>query len=319
MTVSRVLSDENHKVSEDTRVRVLKAVRELEYVPVAQPMTQSRNIATRVIGLHFMGSEFEGQWGQPTFLGFREAAKRLNYDLLVHTRTLPEWMADQEEMQFLDRRSDGLIFITPVGQYQILEMLAERKLPVVACYLDDVPSEIPVVVVDNQNAMRQVVECLHAKGHERILYLTADQQRSDFAARQKGYELAMIEKKLNPLSMQIDMSEWPYTQAGEALFKKIQEHKITAIACHNDHCATFAWDVAEENGLKVPQDLSITGMDDLPISAQRGLTSVYFSCEDVGRRALEIVVDLIQGKKCESPKFVVPVELVERSSVAPPP
>lgn len=313
MTVSRVLGDENHKVSQETRERVLKAVRELEYVPVAQPVTQSRNFETRVIGLHFVGTQFEGLWGQPTFFGFREAAQRLDYDLLVHTRTRPDWMADQEEMQFLDRRSDGLIFIAPVNQRHVLETLVKRKLPVVACYMGDIPPEVPWIVVDNEDAMKQSVDFLAGKGHERILHLTALPWRSDFQARIAGYEQAMQARKLEPEVL--TMEQWPSPEAARYLMQVIKQHRITAIVGHNDASAIFAWDVAQNNGLRVPEDLSIIGMDDLAKPAQRGLTSMHFSCEEVGRRAMEAVVDLIQGKTYEAQKCIVPVEMVERASV----
>lgn len=317
MTVSRVLSGTDSGFTNETRERVLKVVRELEYVPVAQPVTQSRNFETRVIGLHFVGTHFEGVWGQPTFFGFREAAQRLDYDLLVHTRTRPEWMADQQEMQFLDRRSDGLIFIAPVDQGQVLETLVKRKLPVVACYMGDVPPEVPWIVVDNRDAMTQAVQCLHEKGHGRILHLTVSARRTDFQARLDGYEQAMQQRNLEPLVLKAENLPAPEI-AGE-LMKIIRQHDITAVIGHNDAAATFAWDVAEEHGLKVPQDLSVIGMDDLAQPAQRGLTSVHFSCEEVGRRAMEAVVELIQGRTYEPEKCVVPVELVERASVAPPP
>jgi len=316
MTVSRVLNGNDGGFSDETRQRVLKVVRELEYVPVAQPVTQSRNFETRVIGLHFVGTHFEGVWGQPTFFGFREAAQRLDYDLLVHTRTRPEWMADQQEMQFLDRRSDGLIFISPVDQRQLLETLVKRKLPVVACYMGDVPPEVPWIVVDNEDAMKQAVNFVAERGHERILHLTSLPWRSDFQARIAGYEQAMIGRKLEPVVL--TMEQWPSLEAARYLIQTIKQYRITAVVGHNDTSAIFAWDVAQDNGLRVPEDLSIIGMDDLAKPAMRGLTSVHFSCEEVGRRAMEAVVELIQGRDYDAGKCIVPVELVERSSVAPP-
>lgn len=318
MTVSRVLSDENHKVSEETRERVLKVVRELEYVPVAQPVTQSRHNETRTIGLVFDGTPFEGQWGLPTFVGFRDGAAKSAYDLLVLTRPVPEWMADRGELQFLDRRSDGLIFVAPHGHYQILEALVERGVPVVTCYTNDAPPQVPSIVIDNRDAMRQAVRCLHEKGHERILHLTNSVlERTDFKERREGYNEAMRDRNLEPAVMEI--KEWPWTRAGEDLLEAVRKHRSTALVCYNDRSAILAWDALVESGLKVPQDISITGMDDLAVPAQRGLTSVHFSCEEVGRRAMETVVNLIQGEKTEFENCMVPVELVERASIAPPP
>lgn len=173
MTVSRVLSDRSHTVAEETRQRVMQVVRELEYVPVGQPATQSRHVETRILGLIFDGTPFEGLWGLPTFLGLREAAMAHNYDLLTLLRVRPDWMLDQEELQFLDRRNDGFVFIAPEGRYSTIETLVRHQLPVVACYIADVPEGVPTIVLDNAGAMRMAVEHLVGQGHQRILHLTS--------------------------------------------------------------------------------------------------------------------------------------------------
>lgn len=315
MTVSRVLSGSDVGFSEETRQKVLEAVRELEYVPVAQPMTQSRRNETRVIGLVFDSTPFNSAWGLPTFMGFHEAAQNHNYDLLTLTRACPEWMTDREEMQFLDRRSDGFIFIAPNGKYQLLQELVKRDVPVVTCYRTNIPAEVPAIVLDNRDAMHQAVQCLGEKGHERILYLTIAEDRSDFHDRRSGYEQAMLARKLEP--MVHDIGSLSHLDA-EALVKIVRERRITAIAGHTDGSAVFAWDALEAHDFKIPRDISITGMDDLADSARRGLTSVHFSGEEVGRRALNAIVNIVQGGRRDAGSSVIPVELVERSSVSHP-
>src|SRR5690606_16655538 len=113
-------------------------------------------------------------------------------------RVRPEWMVNQEELQFLDRRSDGFIFIAPVNRYQTLEVLVKHKLPVVACFTDDVPEDVPTVMLDNADAMRQAINHLIAKGHQRILYLTSPLDRTDFEERKRGFDESMKEAGLFP-------------------------------------------------------------------------------------------------------------------------
>ena len=187
MTVSRVLSDRNgSSVAEETRQRVLQAARELEYVPIAQPAMQSRHIETRIIGLVFDGTDFEGLWGLPTFLGLREAALQHGYDLLTILRRPPEWALDKAELHFLDRRTDGLIFILPRERNKVFKTLRRENIPVVSCFIDDVPRGVPSITIDNQGAMQLAVKHLTGKGHRRILHLTINDERSDFAERQSG-------------------------------------------------------------------------------------------------------------------------------------
>src|SRR5690349_20383217 len=102
MTVSNVIHGRSSKVSPETCERVLQAIRELEYTPVAQPAMQSRHVETRIIGLIFDSIEPEDYWGTMTFRGLRDAAKTHGYDLLTILRAPERWMLDREELNFLD-------------------------------------------------------------------------------------------------------------------------------------------------------------------------------------------------------------------------
>lgn len=317
MTVSRVLSDRSDQVAEQTRQRVLEVVHELEYVPVPQPMIHSRHIETRILGLVFDGTALEGQWGLPTFWGLREAATEHDYDLLTLLRVRPDWMIDKEELQFLDRRSDGFIFIVPQNRRQTLETLVRHQLPVVACYTADVPEKVPVIALDNFGALQTSVQHLIAHGHQRILHLTTSVGRSDFTERRRGYEHAMQDAGLEPVVLANDTLL--ATDSADILLREIRNHRITAIACSSDGWASYVLNVAESKGMRIPEDLSVIGMDNLPEPAKRGLTSIRFSCEEVGRRAIETIVASMNGGDGKFVNSVVPVELVERSSVAPPP
>jgi len=244
----------------------------------------------------------------------REVAVEHVYDLLTMLRVRPDWMMDQEELQFLDRRSDGFIFIAPGNRYQTLEVLVKHKLPVVACFTNDVPEEVPAIMLDNAGAMHQAVDHLIARGHQRILFLTASMDRSDFKTRQSGFEEAMNQAGLLPKVLLVRDLQEPGCE--EKLVTTLARQQITAVVCATDTLAYAVWDVMENKGRSVPQDLSIIGMDDLAESAQRGLTSIRYSCEEVGRRTIEAIVSLMQGGVAKSMNSVVPVELVERASVA---
>lgn len=316
MTVSRVLNNQSDRFSEETRQRVLQAVRDLEYAPVAQPITQSRNAKTRVLGLVFDGTPVEGYWGLPTFWGLSEAALENDYDLLTMWRVNPPWMGGQEELRFLDRRSDGFIFIAPVNRRPLLETLTRHKLPLVTCFTSHALAGVSCVLLDNADAMRQCVCHLAALRHTRILHISPPNERSDFCDRRLGYVSAMELLGLEPLVLEANDFGDPEQAAG--LLEQIHRHGITAIAAATDGLALGVWDVLTENGFSVPRDISITGMDDLAQAAQRGLSSVHYSCEEVGRQAARIIINLINGGESTTENTIVPVELIQRASVAPP-
>jgi LacI family transcriptional regulator len=315
VTVSNVLRGRESRASEETRERVLEIARELQYVPVAQPLTQSRHTQTHIIGLVFDHGEPEEYWGTRTFRGLREGALEHGYDLLTILRARPNWMLDAEELNFLDRRSDGLIFIVPRDRYGVLESLVRHKIPAVSCFIADVPPGVATVVLDDVDAMRQAVKYLVERGHKRIAHLAYHAERADFAGRVSGYRSAM---KSAGLARHINIVQGGDEDGWQPrVVELVEKRGVTALTCSNDLIALIARNLADERGWRVPQDLSLIGMDDMPQAEKRGLTSMRFSSEAVGRFAVEAIVRLMNGETAASCSKVVPVELIERISVAP--
>jgi DNA-binding LacI/PurR family transcriptional regulator len=316
MTVSNVIHGRSGKVSPETFERVLQAIRELEYAPVPQPARQSRHVETRIIGLIFDSIEPEDYWGAMTFRGLRDAAKCHGYDLLTILRAPERWMLDREELNFLDRRSDGFIFIVPKDRYGVMETLVNHGISSVACYTDDVPPGVAVVVLDNAGAMQQAVEYLTRYGHRRIAHFTNQAERADFAARLKGYRRAMTQAGLSPHVVHRrdeNQAEWE-----SELVRLVEGEGVTAVTCANDLTALALWDLADRRGWRVPEDHSIIGMDNVPAGAERGLTTYRFSCEEAGSTAVHTLVKLMQDKAAKAADVTMPVELVERNSVSAP-
>jgi len=313
MTVSRVLSDGSHSVSEETRKRVLAAVRELEYVPVAQPTMQSRRIETRIIGLVFDGTPFEGPFGLPTFIGLREGAKKYNYDLLTLIRDTPDWMLGKEELQFLDWRCDGIIFISPQDRSKTIEALIRYKIPVVCCYSDEAPAEVPCVISDNFGVMYKMTNLLIKNGHTGIMHVGPCTERLDFQMRQEGYKQAMLDAGLEPVVFLLDYKK---ERSVRGFLKQIKAHHITALNCFSDTQAFCAWDVCMVNDINIPQQMSITGMDNARQEAiSRGLTTATVPFEQAGGCAFEIMMQLIKGEAELVQGEVLPFQIIERTSV----
>lgn len=313
MTVSRVLKGPEELVSEETRQRVLEAVRELRYVPVSQPVTQSRRVETRIIGLVFDGTPFEGPFGLATFMGLREGAKRHDYDLLTLIRDIPEWMQGSEELQFLNRQCDGIIFVSPDKRYKAIETLLLHEIPVVCCHTDEVPEQVPCVVFDNFGAMSRMTQHLISQGHRNIMHVGSCMDRPDFTAREEGYRQAMQDADLQPVVFNLD-----YKNPGlvRKFFKQIEQHKITALNCVSDTQAFCAWDVMMVQGMSVPQDISITGMDNVRgETTTRGLTTVQVSLEQSGRQAFEIMMQLLKEGYGSAGDVTLPFQIIERTSV----
>ncbi len=334
MTVSRVARGQDALVHEETRKRVMAAMKELNYVPVRYT-TQNRHVDTYAIGLvpYYVNAAMH-EIDTFTYQGVVQQAYKHGYDLLVMLRDEAAWMANRKEVRFLDRRSDGFIFVSPgVGEWtSTLEALVENKIPSVVCYHRDVPDGVAWVDPDNESVIDLMLDCLISAGHRTIAYLagpitvTSDQPRLVLYGGERAYDDRERDRifreriaAMSPGGIRgcvltgVDVS---YQVTNEVL-QSIIDSGATAVLC-GDYVALQLWTLAEERGLTIPGDLSIIGIDDSPLGGMRGLTSVHFRYSDVGAAAVDAWVDLKAGKSSAEASRKVAVSLVSRRSVSRP-
>jgi LacI family transcriptional regulator len=328
-TISNVLNNRPGRVSEETRQRVLAAVGDINYIPVRRPALQNRHVETRAIGVVFMDDvvfldnlqslkEMRERLGLHTFAGMRDQARHHAYDLLLLFRSRPEVLAAGMATQFLDRRFDGIIF---VGQCPraLVETLVAHKVPTVVCYSMDTPTGAASILADNRMAMRLAVEHLIEHGHERIAHLSGPSWSDEAKRRREEYRRILQSLGRHACAERIaEARTWgEKVEDVRAAAEEILAKEVTAVVCGNDFLALALWRIAEEKGLKVPEDLSLTGMDNMEDGAERGLTSVVNPCYQIGCQAIDSLVSLIRGTNYKDASRHLPVELVSRNSVSP--
>lgn len=317
MTVSRVLHGRKDLVANDTFERVLASVRDLDYVPVASP-TQNRPVKTGSIGIvPFYSNVNNNPIDSQTFEGLCAQARAHSYDLLVMLRDDADWMS-RATARFLDRRNDGFIFISPDVQEwrSILKELPGHDIPAVICYRRDVPEGVAWIDPDNEAIVRLAVELLHKHGHQRLAYLTGPKALSNFddRARQKAFLREIGARGLQGTLIEGASDAW---ELKLDVLAELRESGVTGVLCVNDFLALQLWQAAVQAGLRIPDDLSLIGVDDQD-TQHFGLTSVGFGYAQVGRLAVEAWVALQNGQDARSCCCVVPVHLIERSSVGAP-
>lgn len=336
MTVSRVLRGRSSRFSEATYERVMAAVRELNYVPMRSAF-QNRHVETHTIGYvpHNLGMP-HNMIDSITYEGLCQEARRHGYDLLTMLRDESDWMANREVVRFLDRRSDGFIFLSPRSSdwQDVLEDLIEQAVPVVVCYRRDVPAGVAWVDPDNEAIVQLGVRHLIAHGHSKIALLVSSPESAhpgqprvqqkpcvhshfDDLQRQQHFQSAVREFGGAKCSGQIiqvaDRDLEPYPDSIDFL----RAQGVTAVIC-GDYLALNFWSLAEKAGASIPGDFSIVGIDNQFPASHRGLTTVAFGYDAVGRHAINAWVELKQGAPVQQCCKVVPVELAERASVGPP-
>ena len=322
VTVSNVLRGLESRASSETRERVLAAARKLNYIPVKPPTTQNFHVETRVVT---MVPEYHDirypDLDLFTYQGIVERARGHNYNVLTMLCHEDAGQMAGEGLRFLDRSSDGFIFAVSLREQwlRVLDILAQNRVPSVVCYHRDVPAGVAWVDVDNQSAMEQAVAHLVEAGHSRIAFLAGPPDNFDAGQRRQAWKGAMQKHGLGDgESFVVRAAGKDYVQDAAAI-AGVKDLGASAAVCFNDTLALALWDALEAQGLRVPQDFSIIGMDDRIEARERGLSSLAFSFADIGRLAMDAWVELKNGGQAADCCRVAPVALKARDSVGAPP
>jgi DNA-binding LacI/PurR family transcriptional regulator len=286
------------------------------------PSTLARSLVsgrTRILGL--IVSNITNPFFPEIIQSFENAAVELNYEiLLVSTRHNRERM-ETSVRRMIERRVDGVAVLTSGMKEEVLRQLQDRKVPLV---LVDTDSSFPGASnlrVDYQHGIRQAVQHLAALRHRRIAFITGPLTLRSSLIRKLAFENALHEIRMhvNPhLVVEGDHT----MEGGMRAFQKLMERRLhpSAIMCSNDISAIGVMREAFERGIKVPEELSVIGFDDVPIARSTipPLTSVRISGAKMGRLAFEALMAALQRGRCSEAdtEYVVNTELVLRSSTA---
>jgi LacI family transcriptional regulator len=319
-TVSFVLNDRaGASISPATRRRVLEAAAQLGYLPHAS----ARGLAggrTHTIGLVVRQSPeqvAEDALLSETLRGVSAAARAARYRVLVE----PLGVRDGTYGELIrSRGTDGLVVSGPRVDDAELGALARLGAPVVI--QGSLPGvDLPSVDVDNVAAARNATQHLVELGHRRIGFITnAPFQYTAARERRDGYRLAVQEAGLEVDEGLVVEANFDAASGRRAMARLLERGGVTAVFVASDVVAFGAMAAIREAGLRVPEDLSIVGFDDIPLAAyfDPPLTTVHLPAHDLGRAAGVALLDRINGRAVEA-RTVLPTALVVRSSTAPPP
>jgi LacI family transcriptional regulator len=320
-SVSRVLNGQGTPRVE-TRERVMRAVRELSFVPDGAARALSNGLK-EVIGVVFRrGGEalFEGE--DESFLyidvinrGIEVGAQRHGFDLLVSSVGFSDDNV-AARIAALAGKADGLILhdrmLSAVGIARLADMV-----PVVTLAGSPTPASINVRC-DNESGIRALVRHLVVDhGYRSLGYVSGRADSPDNRTR-----LRAIEAEAADAGTEIETGmAWQgnYSAAGGAsVVTSLLEggRKLPrAILCANDQTALGVIHALAQRGIKVPQDVAVTGFDDVPVARHLHppLTTIRQPMQELGARAFEVLYSRISGAEAE-PDIVLPVELILRES-----
>jgi LacI family transcriptional regulator len=314
MSVSRVLN-EQPGVSEETRQRILKAVKDLGYVPNSSPRTASGN--TKMIALlipdittSYMGEILRGVSG---------AAERLNHGLILYTQGSVDHV--QRTNYYLSILNnclvDGVLMVVPRDYEVIVGDLKQHNLPYVIIDHHNGTGNEPSVTATNRKGTLDAMRYVVALGHRRIGFITGRDDVASSRDRLRGYcdGLAELGLPYDPeLVRDGDFLQPSGFKHGQSLLAL--EAPPTAIIASNDVMAFGVMDAAKEAGLSIGRDISIVGFDDIDMASHThpALTTVRQPLAEMGETALEMLVALLQGRTVLNLQREMPTELIVRDS-----
>jgi LacI family transcriptional regulator len=312
-TVSRVLNN-SPKVTEKTREKVMKAIKESSYYPSATARRLTTNKA-ETIGL-IIPSPQDKTFGNPFYTeilrGFTHQAKIEGYDLLLF---INEHRFNYSQL-FYDRRVDGLLLVGVNRSDKGIIQLSKNKFPYILTGKIDY-KEANYVDADNKGGAYQAVSYLVNLGHKRIGYLGGS---FDFVFNQERFEgyLQVLKEHNLEYGKELTMESINTEESGyEAMRKFLESSPIpTAVFVANDLDAIGAMKAVKEKGLKIPEDISFIGFDDIQLASytEPTLTTVRQPIYEMGTTAISLLVELIEGKKEEPLKVELPTQLIIRES-----
>lgn len=312
MTVSRVLN--NHpNIRPDTRNRVLQVIEELNYRPnsAARALATQRN---RRIGVLVEAST---AWGpSSTLRGIELAAGNENYSV-----TSVSLRSDDQSMpaavdQLKDQGIDGLCVIAPRSTSLTALRQLNPGLPVLAIKADGDPNFL-TTSVDQQQGASMVVDHLAELGHRDILHLAGPLDWLDARARERAFHARSREWKLR--DRPIVVGDWSADFAYDYARALKRRPDYTAVFAANDEMAVGLIHGFADRGISVPGDISVVGFDDQPLTAHMlpPLTTVRQDFHRLGAKAVSALIAAVEGREVPR-RSKLPVELVLRSSTAPP-
>ena len=312
-TISRALQSPE-RVAAKTLDRVHAAIQRLSYIPNAQ----ARNLRTaRTRLIVAMVPDIANPFFSEIIRGIEQVAHRNGYSVLLGD-TQYDLQRELAYAQLIPARQvDGLVTLMP----HIPRIKVDGQLPIVnACeYVDD--KDITTVSIDNVASAKTAVEYLLALGHRDIAFIMGREDSPLSRDRERGYRAALAEAKvkLNPnLVSRGDFSAESGIHATELLFAKGE--KFTAIFSSNDEMALGAINAIRARGLRVPEDISVVGFDDIPLARyfDPPLTTIAQPTMQIGQEAMKLLLEILSGSAPPPRKCVLPAHLVVRKSALGP-
>jgi DNA-binding LacI/PurR family transcriptional regulator len=312
-TVSRTINRVS-TVSPKIAKRVWEVIEKLEYFP----NTQARALVSgrsRLLGL--IVSEITNPFFPELIQGFEDIAVQHGYEILISSTNYDPQRMSLCIRRMLERRAEGVAVMTFGIEEPLLQQLAERKVPLVFVDVGPERPGISLLRVDYHRGIRQGVQHLAALGHRDIAFVTGPPRLHSAHSRLTAFQRALQECGI--ASTPDWIVEGDHTmEGGIAAAERLLSGKRlpSAVMCSNDMTAIGVLHKTYRAGLRVPDDLSIIGFDDIHMAQVTipPLTTIQMSCFDLARAAVTALRAHVEEDLTPQREYPIETGLVVRES-----
>lgn len=310
-TVSRVLNNIG-VVKDATKAKVLKAVEELKYYPNIHARALAGG-SSKTLGL--VVSNLENPFFLDVFRALEGEARDKGYEVLIaNTDYDPDRLVSSVQLM-LGRRVAGLALIVSEIAPHLLDELSERKVRTVVYDVGSPRPNIMSIKTHYRRGMQRVVEYLFNMGHRRMAFVSHHTSLGPVSERNQAFTDA-VKRHGTQVEFRSVASDDGY-QGGREAVRELIESGFTpsAIVCVNDFMAVGVLRQLREYGLRVPEDVSVTGFDNISLSEMivPSLTTLHIPCDSLGRKIFSLLTDKGDAQR----ETVIDPELVLRESTGP--
>lgn len=317
VTVSRVING-SPSVREYNRKKVYEAMTELGYNPNAAARSLAKG-KTGIIGL--LIPNLNDSFFNNIVRAVNNSLMQYGYFLAISLMEAPENSTGHGlNYLFQEKRVDGLLVLTPLNEEEYILEIKKRNIPFVLLDNQKVHSSVFSILVDNYKGGYDAAKHLLNLGHKKLGYIGAPEIYLSSREREKGFLSALQEAGIEPFIM--ERGDFDVSSGYEITKKWLREGTApTGIFAADDYIALGAMDAIKEAGFSVPGDISVCGYDDdfLCSKLHPHMTTVRQPAEEMGKRGVEVLMQIIQENQKRSLTIKLEPQLIIRQSTGTPP
>lgn len=317
-TVSRVINQRGN-VKEETKQRVLKVIEEYNftYNAIARSLSTKRSHTIGVIVPTITNPVFS----QST-RGIQDFANSFGYSVILGNSDYSPELESQLIKIFMEKRVEGIILTSSNIQNEYLQILKNSKIPFVLLYNTIFDKRINYVTINNYQAAYEIAEYLISLGHRRIGMIAGKFTKSDRSfARFQGFQACLNNKGISFRPEALIETELTFEGGKEGMARLLEiTPPLTAVFCSNDFIAMGAMKTIREKGLKIPEDISIVGFDDIEMASYfyPELTTIHQPAYQMGFKGADLLLKIVSGESKVAQQIILDYKLIIRNSCCSP-